>query len=250
MKIPKKYKKRLKEDGILEDDTVKIAVAILTCEAHRNRNDFILKWLPDTLPKNVEIFFIYGGSEKTTIEGNNIHFNCSESYEFFTEKVYSCIKHFYHQDIDYLVKLDNDIHILNFNKFIKSVRNLKSEQIDCAFNILLHAKRDNYKRFLRENFAYKKEIPKEYRGKYKGVLPDKWFGGHCYILNKKAMKVLLDRFNSTLEYLKPITEVCEDVLISHVLFSEDSIKSKQIERQNVWHKSCPCKEDWCILKKL
>ena len=64
------------------------------------------------------------------------------------------------------------------------------------------------------------------------------------------MKVLLDRFNSTLEYLKPITEVCEDVLISHVLFSEDSIKLKQIERQNVWHKSCPCKEDWCILKKL
>ena len=206
--------------------------------------------MPDTLPKNVEVFFIYGGSKKTTIEGNNIYFNCSESYEFFTEKVYSCIKHFYFQDIDYLVKLDNDIHILNFNKFIKSVRNLKSEEIDCAFNILLHAKQDNYKRFLRENFAYKKEIPKEYKGKYKGVLPDKWFGGHCYILNKKAMKVLLDRFNSTLEYLKPITEVCEDVLISHVLFSEDSIKLKQIERQNVWHKSCPCKEDWCILKKL
>ena len=225
-------------------------MAVFTCPKHKDRNEFILRWIPEKLPKNIKFFFVYGDSDENKVEGNNLYLKCPERYEFFTEKVYECLNYFYSQDIDYLVKLDNDTHILDFSKFINSVRRLEKESIDFAATMLNGAEEEGLKEYLRSTFFEKKEIPKEYRGRYTGILPDYWFLGHCYILNKKSIKILLDRFNETYEHKKPITEVCEDVLISHILFSRDDLNFKQIGRLNVSHKTCTCGKKWCILRQL
>ena len=74
---------------------------------------------------------------------------------------------------------------------------------------------------------------------------------YIFICNQRNLsKCMIDRFNETYEHKKPITEVCEDVLISHILFSRDDLNFKQIGRLNVSHKTCTCGKKWCILRQL
>ena len=203
--------------------------AIFSCPKHEDRIRALEETcLPQINPEGCDIRYIYGDSDEVREDGRNLYLPCKESYKNLLQKTHETIKFAVKNNFDYLVKLDSDIYIPNFDNLVGAVESISKNKITFATSV---SDRIIGNKFIdpenppegARKWHYGK-VEEQDRVPYTGIFPKKWAQGHCYVLDKTNCKILADELcedKYELASSDPSKNwLYEDMAISHILFSK------------------------------
>jgi hypothetical protein len=182
-------------------------------------------------PSNMDIFFVYGGRStqfitncKNGIPYTDVYVNVPENITSLHKKIYKFFRTYINtllKDYTHFLKIDDDTFIYNIDTFANHkisgdyVGNkiiIDSENEQHVRNKLINVK--NYK--VRET--------------YNGGLPDAFCSGECYMLSRKAAKLLISYKGSK----KRTRFGIEDIFVGYILQSQ-KVKINQNKFINYEH---------------
>tara|TARA_R100001463_G_scaffold58516_2_gene110821 strand:- start:89 stop:775 length:687 start_codon:yes stop_codon:yes gene_type:complete len=162
-------------------------------------------------PKNMDIFFVYGGNQNLcttgTINGvsyTDMYLKTPDSIFNVHKKLFNCFKKIVKKDYTHVLKIDDDTFLYNIDTFLdhKISGDYVGEKIiiedeEATRNLLLHKK--NYK----------------IRDSYQGELPAHYCSGECVIFSKKAIESIVN-YKGKEKYAK---FGIEDIMLGNILLS-------------------------------
>lgn len=143
------------------------------------------------VPKNMDIFFVYGGnietvikSKKGDVEYTDLYFKVPEKITALHKKLFYAFRKLNKQKYTHFIKVDDDTFIHNIDTFLnhkisgdyvgnKVLLETEVQRIS-ARNKLIHLK--NYK----------------IRDSYLGELPNQYCSGECIMFSKKAIDTIVN----------------------------------------------------------
>tara|TARA_R100000963_G_scaffold33228_1_gene25423 strand:- start:1391 stop:2077 length:687 start_codon:yes stop_codon:yes gene_type:complete len=162
-------------------------------------------------PKNMDIFFVYGGNQNTSkhnslngVPFTDVYLKTPDAIYNVHKKIFGVLKKIVNKDYTHVLKIDDDTFLYNIDTFLdhKISGDYVGEKIivedeEATRKILLHKK--NYK----------------VRDEYTGEIPTQYCSGECVILSKKAVECLVD-YKGKEKYAK---FGVEDIIIGNILLS-------------------------------
>jgi|GEM_PF-6700054 len=184
------------------------------------------------LPENVDVFFIYGGSNDTSIscDKNGVHFtdvylpvpdqiiNNHKKLFLFFKKYKKVLKKY-----DYILKLDDDTFLLNSD----ILSNIKLTGDYIGNKVEINEENETLIRYKAVNAkTYKIREP------YNHDLPRYFCSGECFILSKKSLQEIMSYRGK----LKKVKSGLDDLIIAKIL-EEAEIKIN-INKQLFYEHPC------------
>ena len=226
--------------------------SIFTCSGHLDRIKALEKTcIPNSLPPECILYYVYGVSDKAFEEGRNINLTCKESYDYLLEKTYETLKYVLRFEFDYFIKLDNDIYIPSFDLLVEKLKSIKRRGVGFAttkYGTLGLRKQDGSPELepgVGGRVWHYPKLPEEQRKLYEGFFLEKWAQGHCYILTKENCEIAVKELEKTKQHKKRCHEIYEDIAISDIMF-KNSIQLHEIgplvEHLTISHRGLTSKE--------
>lgn len=210
--------------------TTKYALVIPTFENNIGYKLAAIDTYLKELPKNVDIFFVYGGKTdevnkvyRNGVEFYDVYCNVPDRIEILHKKLFYFFRKFKKQllEYDYIVKIDDDTFILNVDAFATS--KFSGDYIGNKVDVN-EKNEEQLRGKLNQLKSYK------VREKYTGNFPKSFCSGEFVIYSKKS-------FNALLSYnggLKRKNYGLEDVFIGDILTQND-IKITMNKVFNIQH---------------
>lgn len=197
--------------------TTKYALVIPTFENNIGYKLAAIDTYLKELPKNVDIFFVYGGKVdevnkvfRNGVEFYDVYCNIPDRIEVLHKKLFYFFKKFKKQllEYDYIVKVDDDAFIMNVDAFTTS--KFSGDYIGNKVDI-----NDKNEEQLRSKLNHLKNY--KVRDKYTGDLPSSFCSGEFVIFSNKSLQTLLS-YNGG---LKRKNYGLEDIFIGDILTQND-----------------------------
>ncbi len=210
--------------------TTKYALVIPTFENNIGFKLAALDTYLKELPKNVDVFFVYGGKtdEVNKVYRNGIQYfdvycNVPDRIEILHKKLFYFYKKFKKQllEYDYIVKIDDDTFILNVDAFATS--KFSGDYIGTKIDVT-----DKNEEQLRGKLNQLKKY--KVREKYNGTFPKSFCSGEFVIYSMKSLNALLS-YNGG---LKRKNYGLEDVFMGDIL-TKNEIKITMNKVFNTQH---------------
>jgi hypothetical protein len=197
---------------------MKIAFMILSCTQERYKSMRLKLWEQlKVLPSHIHFFYLFGNSDTpdTTIPEDTRCYKIitptSDYYEDITKKIYYGFRALYNMGFDYVIKINENIEIVDAHKFFSII----CADIPCSDYIALKGiamSDENPEKGMVTLSFYHYENPKDKRMNYMGALCP-YAAGPGYVLSRRSIGILQKEIFETFLY--------EDITVGFNLRSDN-----------------------------